>query len=152
METVIVDIDGVCFDSTDRLDRCRDGLTIDWKRAFSNKEVALDPPIKGAAGSTRIISRRYDIVYLTGRSETCREGTDEALRKHGFAEGKLIMKAIDDYNPDHVFKSAEIDKEAQREFIASIDDDWSGKLKDMYEDRGIPHFYLFEEFFEGGIG
>lgn len=37
---VIIDIDGICFNPTQRLERCKDaGGKIDWDKAFSNDEV-----------------------------------------------------------------------------------------------------------------
>jgi hypothetical protein len=77
---VIVDIDGICFDPIERLNRCRkqDGK-IDWARAFSNEEVIRDPIIPGASKAVYRISYSFAIIYLTGRSYKCEIAT---LRKN----------------------------------------------------------------------
>jgi hypothetical protein len=155
MRTVIVDLDGVCFDPTDRLERCKDDSgNIDWERAFMDKEVIQDVPIPGAAKATLQISRRHPVIYMTGRSYYCHYATRLSLTVNGFAssfEG-VIMRRLGDLRPDHeVKKEMILDRQDDNEFIAVIDDDWSGKLKAMYEALDIPHFYTFNEFFESEV-
>lgn len=163
LKIVIVDLDGVCFDPIDRLNRCKDAEgNIDWERAFSNEEVAKDPVIEGAVKATRTIAKKYRLLYLTGRATSCFTATYEALEKHNFGEDIILpgkhrphflirMRKLDDIRPDDVIKKEQIEYRRKHgaEFLAAIDDDYNGQLKPMYENLGIPHYYNFNEFFEG---
>lgn len=155
MKAVIVDIDGICFDPTERLARCKnDNSTIDWNRAFSNEEIILDPVINGAPEAIdRIFSlNNVEIVFITGRSEKCRKVTEWSLDYNDmFNYADLFMRQENDFRHDHEIK-AEIIKAYRiiyfkNEIIAAIDDDYNGKLKPMYESLGIPCFLSFEDFF-----
>lgn len=155
MQTVIIDLDGICFDSAARLERCKDNEgKIDWDKAFSDKEIIQDPAIPGAAKSTHIIQRRFQLLYLTGRSDKCHKITAIALQAHGFfTRATMAMRKPDDFHPDHEIKAKKIQayQEANYEFVAAIDDDYNGKLKPFYEDLGIPCFTSFAQFFESEI-
>ena len=156
MKTVIVDIDGVCFDPTERLARCSDGLRMDWQRLFSNEEVATDKPIPLAAKRTRKIACKFDIMYLTGRAQSCYTATHNSFVMHefgGYSSSKLFMRASPDHRSGHLVKQEYIICQRNNgvEFVAAIDDDWSGMLKTMYESLGIPHFYNFEQFFASEV-
>jgi len=152
---VIIDIDGICFDPTDRLNRCKkeDG-SIDWGKAFSNEEVRQDPVIEGAAEATQQIAEKYWIVYMTGRSYDCFEATFHRLRDSNFAFARLVMREYGDLRPDYELKRNRIRDMRMFEaadFAAAIDDDYGGKLKPMYESLGIVCFTSFEDFFASEI-
>jgi hypothetical protein len=165
-DTIIIDLDGVCFDAMPRLERCKDAQgKIDWDRAFSNEEVMLDAILPGAPENVSKINKQFEIIYLTGRSKRCFDGTLEALRRGHFPvptgfRSILEMRAIDDLRPDHEIKEETIkwlrmlplnEETKYYNFIAAIDDDYSGKLKPMYEHLGIPCFLSFDEFFRNEI-
>ena len=70
------------------------------------------------------------------------------------------MRKREDLRPDHEVKRACIEVVQISEaadsvvviFIAAIDDDYSGKLKLMYESLGIPCFTSFADFFATRFG
>ena len=152
---VIIDIDGICFDPTDRLNRCkREDGTIDWHKAFSNEEVEKDPAIEGAAKATHRIDEFYWIVYMTGRSNCCFEATFQRLRDSNFAFARVVMREQGDFRTDHELKRDCIEDMRIFEdahFVAAIDDDYGGRLKPMYESLGIVCFTSFEDFFASEI-
>ena len=152
MKTIIIDIDGICFDPAGRLNRCRneDGTT-NWKRAHSNDEVAQDPVIEGAAEATKKIWRQFDIYYLTDRRKTCYDATLDALWKNHFRDAPIEVRQYDDVRPELEMKAVRIKmlQEQGINLIAAIDDD--GTLKSMYETSGVPCFTSFKDFFESEV-
>ena len=154
MKAIIIDIDGVCFDCTDRLNRCRKDGEIDWKQAFCNSEVIRDPVFPNAAAKVRLIAELFPdvrIVYMTGRSDVCRLATRAALKTHNFPEwSSLYMRSHIDYRPDTEVKAGLIDELrngiAQLTFVAAIDDNYDGKLSIMYESMGIDWFISLDSY------
>jgi len=126
--------------------------SIDWEKAFSNKEIAQDPIIDGAIESTQRIASEYWIIYLTGRSEKCQEATFNALTNSAFGKGVLFMRQRNDIRPDEIIKRELIQSlQESYQFIGAIDDDYSGRLQAMYEACNIPHVYTFDEFFNTNL-
>lgn len=162
MKTIIIDLDGVCFDPTERLKRCRkeDG-TIDWNRGFLNEEVIQDTVIHSAVNAVQEIAQQFEIFYLTGRSYKCEKATRTALwLKNDFPSGWLSMRVEGDTRPDDEIKKEKIEMTrsgfyegvtSHTEIIAAIDDDYNGKLKPMYESLGIPCFTSFHQFWESEV-
>jgi hypothetical protein len=152
---IIIDLDRICFDPTDRLERCKnsDG-SIEWDRAFSNDEVYKDPVIEDAPRATQNIYSLYGIMYLTARSRSCFEATFGMMVVEGFAIDKMKMRPLWDSRKDYEFKRDRIEfmlSHEHMDFIAAIDADWSGKLKPVYKELGIPCFTSFDEFFNSEI-
>lgn len=169
---VLIDLDGVCFNSLDRLIRCSIGdyavmpykpetrvseVTgihairgeFDWNKVFSNEEVRKDSVITNAPIYTKEIASYYDIIYLTSRSDNCKKGTLENLIGNDFAKGLLWMRKHGDYRPSSVVKNEliiEHEYKLNAPIVAAIDDDYDGKLKVMYKSLGIPHFYTLWDF------
>jgi len=156
MKAVIIDLDGICFDPTERLKRCKkeDG-TIDWNKAFSPEQIVCDPVIEHSEHATWKIWEWYKIVYLTGRSNIARAANMISLFvNNDFAPGMLCMRKENDLRPDHQLKAEGIDflkENYKMNFVAAIDDDYNGKLKPMYELLGIPCFLTFEIFFRSEL-
>jgi len=159
MNTIIIDIDGICLDPTARLERCKDTKgVIDWERVFSNEEVSQDPPIEGAFEALGEIDEEssYHFIFITGRSDKCRDATENALLDsddpiYACPWARIFMRKDGDTRPDYEIKKEFIEAYKiifREDFIAAIDDDWSGNLKRMYESLGIPMFYSFDEFFQ----
>lgn len=78
-----------------------------YERFFSNSYI-IDIPLKGSISFIKdLVKTGVEIVYLTGRFESMREGTARNIREYGFPLHKdtsnLIMKP-DPKMPDHTFK------------------------------------------------
>jgi hypothetical protein len=91
-----------------------DAVTKDLKdfwfaRFFQNRYLLEDSPVPGApAYCAEILARGGALVYVTGRDERMREGTEKSFVNHGFpkpdgASVRLILKPRFDV-PDHAFK------------------------------------------------
>ncbi|HXT01042.1 MAG TPA: HAD family acid phosphatase [Elusimicrobiota bacterium] len=81
-----------------------------FARFFQNRYLLEDTPVPGApAFCAEVLSRGGTVVYVTGRDERMREGTEKSFVNHGFPQpdGKsvlLMLKPKFD-TPDHAFKS-----------------------------------------------
>lgn len=81
-----------------------------FARFFKNPYLLEDDPVAGAPAFVReVLARGARPVYMTGRDEAMREGTEASLAKHGFPapDGKtahLILKPAFE-TPDFAFKA-----------------------------------------------
>ena len=174
--TAIIDLDGVCFNPVERLQKCltqpwetvlhiwnkamscftpAEADKINWECAQNNDLVSKDPIIPGAPQRVRLISKFYNIRYLTGRSEVCRRGTVESLVGNEFPlpQDGLIMRKEEDLRPDVEVKLEAFDmlKEQGHLLAFVVDDDWSGKLHSLcIEELSLPHYYSLRDYFQFG--
>ena len=81
-----------------------------FARFFQNRYLLEDTPVPGApAYCAEVLVRGGILVYVTGRDERMREGTEKAFTNHGFpppngSSVRLMLKPRFD-TPDHAFKS-----------------------------------------------
>jgi hypothetical protein len=81
-----------------------------FARFFQNRYLLEDSPVPGApAYCAEVLARGGTIVYVTGRDERMREGTEKSFVNHGFpipdgASVRLMLKPRFD-TPDHSFKN-----------------------------------------------
>ncbi len=81
-----------------------------FSRFFRNEYLLADEPVPGAPAYCReLVARGAELVYLTGRDETMRAGTEESLARHGFPPSgrpgaRLILKPRFD-TPDLEYKT-----------------------------------------------
>ncbi|HEX4047540.1 MAG TPA: hypothetical protein VH309_06880, partial [Elusimicrobiota bacterium] len=81
-----------------------------FARFFQNRYLLEDSPVPGApAYCAEVLARGGKLVYVTGRDERMREGTEKSFANHGFpapdgAAVRLILKPRFD-TPDQTFKS-----------------------------------------------
>ncbi len=136
MRCYIFDIDGTIADLSHRLPHIQK-TPKDWDGFFG--AVADDAPIEhiiklaidvALAGAT--------IVYVSGRSDQCREATETWLWDHALPYGKVYMRRQGDHRPDHQVKVellAELRAEGHNPVMAF--DDRNGVVK-MWRELGIP--------------
>lgn len=149
---VLVDLDEIVFDSSQRIQKATINGVIDWDLALDNEMVKYDPVIEGAVEAVnQIADMGFQICYLTGRMCSCQDGTLKALNKAGFPDGWLEMRNYDDLRPVHVIKGKVIERfmsHGDKRIVAAVDDDYSGTARDMYISYEIPHFYDFDSLIE----
>lgn len=102
MRCYIFDIDGTLADLTHRLPHIQKQPK-DWDAFFAACEadapiqhtikLAIDVALAGAA-----------IIYVSGRSDQCRDATEAWLRRYALPEGKVYMRKAGDHRPDHQVK------------------------------------------------
>lgn len=109
-----IDLDGVCFDSSERERRARKpngrldyGLFLDAELVW-----ALDTPVAGARAALLGLQEQAGgclIVYLTGRPERLRAVSAAQLLRDDFPlplmREQLLMRADDDYRPAPLLKA-----------------------------------------------
>lgn len=149
---VLVDLDEIVFDSTERIQKATINGVIDWDVALDNEMVKYDPVIEGAVEAVnQITNMGFQVCYLTDRSKSCYFGTLMAINKAGFPDEWLEMRNYDDLRPVHVIKGKVIERfmsHGDKLIVAAIDDDYSGTARDMYLNYNIPHFYDFDSLIE----
>lgn len=134
MSYAIIDIDGTCSDPTHRLHHIKNSPK-NWD-AFHD-EVGADAPHEDIRLIVWALSRVATIVYMSGRMERCRADTVQWLKKHGFPDANLHMRANGDYRQDYIVK-AELAEAAglfSGNVLCAIDD--RQQVVDMWRDRGI---------------
>ena len=108
---IICDIDGCLFDNSHRagLVPKEKGTTEDW--AAFNRAHVRDTPIFYRIDFVRHFAELgMPLVFLTGRTETCRDSTIAQLEKVGFPAFMLIMRPVNCFK-----KAADFKEEAVRE-------------------------------------
>lgn len=99
----IFDIDGTLSDPTHRLHYVQQSPK-DWRAFFA--AVGGDKPVPHMIELVNDLYRAgADIVYVSGRSDECREATLHWLRERFCPKGPLYMRKAEDYRPDDVVKS-----------------------------------------------
>lgn len=118
----VLDIDGVLADVRHRLHHL-DSRPKDWAGFFAAMDEDAVLP-EGLELAQQIAADGHAVVYLTGRSESYRGATQEWLTKHGFPEGRLIMRPDRDRRPARLFKPQALRGIAvRREVLLVVDDD-----------------------------
>lgn len=135
---VILDVDGVLADSSDRTPLAAEGL-IDEFYAL----VELDKPIEAGIELAKMLESFgiYRVLYLTGRPELCREGTLAWLRKHVcdcIQNDDLLMRPT--YDVDYRGFKTSVVEPFKDEVLFAVDDD-ENVCKEM-DALGIPAFHL----------
>ena len=147
---IIVDIDGILFDPTARLERCKKlNNTIDWDKAFSNVEVINDPMLPNANAKLKLLSSLLSyvplIILMTGRSDACTDATIAAMVVNDICWDTIEMRKTNDLRPDHEVKAEMIRLYSNYTFLFAVDDDYNGGLTPMYNSFGIPVYYSLDE-------
>lgn len=116
----VIDIDGVLADVRHRLHHVTDRPK-DWMAFFV---AAPDDPVLAQGLSTvRKLAEVYDVVYLSGRPEHCRQDTVDWFEKHAVPAGELLLRRYGDYRPARVTKVEALDRLSERQDIAVFVDD-----------------------------
>ena len=105
-KTVIIDLDGTLANSKHR------AHFLTGENGYRNVEawrIETDKDVPNEWCVDLILGYRaqgYQIIYLTGREETCRETTNDWLLRHvpGSQHERLLMRPKDDNRPDHEIK------------------------------------------------
>lgn len=114
-----------------------------FARFFKNPYLTEDSVIPGApAYCAEVAARGGTIVYVTGRDEGMREGTEESFVRHGFPEPdgagvRLVLKPRFD-TPDLAFKT---------EVLVRLKE--MGRVAASFENEPI-HINLFQDAFPAG--
>lgn len=97
---IIVDIDGTVAKMGNR-------------NAYEYDKVSLDTPHEDIIKLINITAEAYNakVIFLSGRSEDCREETEKWLNKYIFPYHKLLMRASWDTRKDSIIKREILDSQ-----------------------------------------
>lgn len=137
-KVVVFDIDGTVADIEHRRHHVRKepGVKKDW-RSF-NLEMVNDKPKPDIIQLVKDMSKRYPIVFCSGRTDDFRKETEEWLKTHiPHVKFELYMRPRNDSRQDNIIKEIILDFELQTRYdILFVVDDRDQVVK-MWRDRGI---------------
>lgn len=130
----VFDIDGTLADCSHRLHHIQKQPK-DWTAFFA--DCIDDFPISHMIALAKIIGEKHEVVFVSGRSDECREATERWLRAYVF-EAPLYMRKVGDHRNDDILK-IELLKEVEADGFKPIMafDDRSRVVK-AWRDAGIP--------------
>lgn len=136
--TIIFDIDGTVADCSHRIHLIAHKPKR-WAEFFG--DVAGDKPIVPmCALAKRLTLGGESIVWLTGRSEICREDTSHWLNLFicpGAGRLPLYMRAANDRRDDTIVKSELLDRVVKDGHVPTIIFEDRKRVVDMWRKRGI---------------
>jgi phosphoglycolate phosphatase-like HAD superfamily hydrolase len=97
----LFDIDGTLADCSHRL-RHIEKSPKDWDAFFGACDG--DAPIEHICDLARIVALELPIVFVSGRSDQCRDQTEEWLKQNRLWSGYLYMRKHGDHRPDDIIK------------------------------------------------
>ncbi len=132
-----VDLDGVVADVRHRLHHLEGGHK-DWDRFFA--AAVDDPPHhEGLAVVTRL-ELDHEVVYLTGRPESCRADTERWLEHHGIGGHLLVMRPAGVRRPAAELKRSLLTEVAAGREVGIVVDDDTEVVQAMAA-AGLPTFH-----------
>jgi hypothetical protein len=143
MSIFVLDIDGTIADGRRRFiaagqepDREKEPEAYERWKAAVNAGIEHDVPVPGMLDFVRAVADQA--VYMTARGSSLRAPTREWLKRHGFPDLLVIMRAEEDYRPSAKFKEWAIERllTSDHEHVVVVDDDQRGELRDVCKRRG----------------
>jgi phosphoglycolate phosphatase-like HAD superfamily hydrolase len=101
MKCYLFDIDGTLADCSHRIHHIQNAPK-DWDAFFS--VCHLDAPIRHMIDLACALRARSKVVYVSGRSDQCREQTETWLRTNGLPLGPIYMRKQGDHRDDDIIK------------------------------------------------
>ncbi len=128
----VFDIDGVLADVRHRLVHV-ERRPKDWDAFFA---AAVDDPVLEPGRELCLESAKdCEVVYVTGRPESCRTDTVDWFARHGLPAGRLSMRNARDRRPARVAKPELLRRLAADRVVAVVVDD-DPLVCDAYEAAG----------------
>lgn len=115
-----VDLDGVLADVRHRLHHL-EKRPKDWDAFFD--AAADDPVLDEGRRTATALAEGYDLVYLSGRPERCREDTVAWLARHGLPEAPVLLRPEGDRRPARLVKVEVLDRLARDRKVGLLVDD-----------------------------
>jgi hypothetical protein len=116
----VIDVDGVLADVRHRLKHL-ERRPKDWQAFF--RAAPEDPPLTVGIDAARRLAEVYDVVYLSGRPESCRADTVAWFERHGLPAGELLLRPGRDFRPSKDYKVEVLRTLTDRAPVAVLVDD-----------------------------
>ena len=144
MKCYLFDIDGTIADLSHRLhhvaaDLADNGATKpkDWDAFYA--ACGDDKPIPHMVELLLTLFRAGSgVVYVSGRSDQCRNDTVNWIMRHNLPVGPLYMRKCGDHRPDHLVKAALLDQILADGYKPALVFDDRNQVVKMWRERGIP--------------
>lgn len=136
---VIFDLDGTLADIEERRSiASRPDGKINWGIFFNPENIKLDRPIKRTIMLLQLLKAQgLGVAILSGRGEETRDATEVWLKEMGIEYDKLIMRPVQNYEPDDDLKQCWLNKEfPDKDQILCVFDD-RNKVVDMWRREGL---------------
>ncbi len=130
----VFDVDGVLADVRHRLHHL-ERRPKDWDGFFS--AAPDDAPLREGVALARESALECEVLYLTGRPETCRHDTLDWFARHELPPGRLAMRRGRDRRPARVTKPETLARLAKGRTVAVVVDD-DALVCAAYEAAGWP--------------
>lgn len=129
-DIVVVDIDGTITDASARAEKYLSPSKKDWDGFYN--ACSEDKPITPIIRIVQVLSATYDIVYCTGRRESCKDTTQEWLlghvSLHGANEnpGVILFRKDGDKRHDTIVKpellNGYLEKHPDKKVVCILED------------------------------
>ena len=128
----VFDVDGVLADVRHRLHHL-ESRPKDWDAFFA--AAVDDPALAEGIALCQESAKDCEVVYVTGRPETCRSDTLAWFERHELPEGRLSMRRAGDRRPARLAKPQLLRSLAKDRVVAIVVDD-DEQVCDAYEAAG----------------
>ena len=128
----VFDVDGVLADVRHRLHHL-ESRPKNWDAFF--RAAVDDPPLAEGIALCLESANDCEVVYVTGRPESCRGDTLAWFARHGLPEGRLSMRRHGDRRPARMAKPQLLRTLARDRTVAVVVDD-DEQVCDAYEEAG----------------
>lgn len=118
-KVAVIDLDGVVADVRHRLHYV-ETTPKDWSGFFA--ACSSDPVLPQGLDLVTALAKDHEILYLSGRPESCRPSTQAWLDRVGAPPGQLILRREGDRRPARITK-VELLNSLDREVAIVVDDD-----------------------------
>ena len=116
-----IDIDGVLADVRHRLHHL-EKRPKDWASFFA--AAPDDAVLDEGRRTVTALAEEYDLVYLSGRPEHCRDDTVAWLSRHGLPAAPVLLRPQGDRRPARLVKVEVLDRLSRdRPVVVLVDDD-----------------------------
>lgn len=130
----IFDIDGTLTNCSHRLHHIEKSPK-DWRAFFA--ECHRDLPHQHIVELAYVLGRNAQLVFVSGRSDECRDATEGWLQQRGLF-GPLYMRKAGDFRNDDLIKSELLDLVIADGLDPIMAFDDRDRVVAMWRERGIP--------------
>jgi phosphoglycolate phosphatase-like HAD superfamily hydrolase len=135
MKCYLFDIDGTIADCSHRIHLIME-MPKRWDEFFALCED--DSPIEHMCDLARLLVCETPIVYVSGRSDQCREQTEDWLKKNDLWFGALYMRKEGDHRDDDIIKLELLDQLRADGFEPIMAFDDRNRVVAAWRSAGIP--------------
>jgi len=143
---VLVDIDGVLSDATNRQHFLEDQSRRNWRAFFD--ACGDDPLIDEVARLLDLLDASLHVLLLTGRPVRVQPQTLAWLERYNVRWDLLIMRNAGDYAAAREFKRSTVGELRAFGFDLRLAFEDDRRNRDMFHEEGLPCLYIHSGYYE----